>query len=600
MSKIRELPPDLVDKIAAGEVVERPASVVKELLENALDAGARRVEVTVEEGGLRLVRVTDDGEGMTPDELPLAVRSHATSKIRTVDDLFAIRSLGFRGEALASIAAVSHLRVASRPRDARGGAELRVSGGRMGEVAPAGLPPGTTIEAADLFFNVPARRAFVSTSRAELRAVTVEVRRQALARPEVTLRLVADGQAVIDAPATDEPRERLAQLLGRDLAEDLIAVPRAEEEAGTLRGYVSPCDRSRGDSQQQFFFLNGRTVRDPTLLSAVRQAYANLLPPRRHPTALLWLDVDPADVDVNVHPQKADVRFRRDREVFHLIVRAVRAALQRGGMVAELHLARRPTPALAAVAPAPRASRPAPSPWRSPQRRRRRGCRRVGAAGRPGAAPRPAGRRPRAAGPFPAGPPPLRPRGDAPGAAPPRPARAARADPLRGDPRAPRRRPAREPALPLPAGGRRRPAPARRARGAPGRPRGAGLRGGALRARRAGRPRRAAAPRRRARPRRARRAPRRARGARSARRGRRPPARHRRGARLQGGRQVRPGAHGRRGRGAPAPARRGEERPLLPARAAHRAHAHARRARPALRPAGARLISAGPPRAARR
>ncbi|MCO5166886.1 MAG: DNA mismatch repair endonuclease MutL [Planctomycetes bacterium] len=359
MTRIRELPPDLVDKIAAGEVVERPASVVKELLENALDAGARRVEVAVEEGGLRLVRVTDDGDGMTPDELPLAVRSHATSKIRTVDDLFAIRSLGFRGEALASIAAVSHLRVASRPRDARAGAELRVAGGRLTDVVPAGLPPGTTIEAADLFFNVPARRAFVSTSRAELRAVTVEVRRQALARPEVTLRLVADGQVVIDAPATDEPRERLAQLLGRDLAEDLIAVPRAEEEAGTLRGYVSPCDRSRGDSQQQFFFLNGRTVRDPTLLSAVRQAYANLLPPRRHPTALLWLDVDPADVDVNVHPQKADVRFRRDREVFHLIVRAVRAALQRGGMVAELHLARRPAPALAAAPGAPRPAAPA-------------------------------------------------------------------------------------------------------------------------------------------------------------------------------------------------------------------------------------------------
>ncbi len=342
MSKIQELPPDLVDKIAAGEVVERPASVVKELLENALDAGARRVEVAVEEGGLRLVRVTDDGEGMTPDDLPLAVRSHATSKIRTVDDLFAIGTLGFRGEALASIAAVSHLRVASRPRGADGGAELRVAGGAMGEVRPAGLPPGTTIEMADLFYNVPARRAFVSTSRAELRAVTAEVRRQALARHDVSLRLVADGQAVIDAPATDEPRERLAQLLGRDLAEDLIAVPRVDDPAGQLRGYVSPCDRSRGDSQQQFFFLNGRAVRDPTLLSAVRQAYANLLPPRRHATALLWLDLDPADVDVNVHPQKADVRFKRDREVFHLIVRAVRSALQRGGLVAELHLARRP------------------------------------------------------------------------------------------------------------------------------------------------------------------------------------------------------------------------------------------------------------------
>jgi DNA mismatch repair protein MutL len=341
VSKIRELSPDLVDKIAAGEVVERPASVVKELLENSLDAGARRVEIAIEEGGLRLVRVTDDGEGMGPLDLPLAVRSHATSKIRTVDDLFTIRSLGFRGEALASIAAVSHLRVASRTRDVPGGVELRVDGGRVGEVTPAGLPPGTTIEVADLFYNVPARRAFVGTSRAELRAVTSEVRRQALARHDVTLRLVSDGQAVIDATASDEPRERLAQLLGRDLAEDLIAVPLVDDPAGRLRGYVSPCDRSRGDSQQQFFFINGRAVRDPTLLSSVRQAYANLLPPRRHPTALLWLDLDPADVDVNVHPQKAEVRFRQDREVFHLIVKAVRAALQKGGMVAQLHLPRR-------------------------------------------------------------------------------------------------------------------------------------------------------------------------------------------------------------------------------------------------------------------
>lgn len=349
MGKIRELPPDLVDKIAAGEVIERPASVVKELLENSLDAGARRIDVTIEEGGLRLIRVADDGEGIAPDDLPLAVKSHATSKVATLDDLFAIRTLGFRGEALASIGAVSRLRVASRPRGQEAGAELRVDGGRLGQVVPAGLPRGTCIEAADLFWNVPARRAFLGTVKGELRAVVGEVRRLALARTDVSFSVSSDGAPVLDAPGTDEPRERLAQLFGRELSDDLVAVPTTTEEAVTVRGYTSPVDRSRGDSQQQFFILNGRVLRDPTLLSAVRQSYANLLPPRRHPSAVLWLDVDPADVDVNVHPQKAEVRFRREREVFHALVRAVRAALHAGGLVAELPVIRRPLVAVGAA-----------------------------------------------------------------------------------------------------------------------------------------------------------------------------------------------------------------------------------------------------------
>ena len=341
MARIRELPQDLVDKIAAGEVIERPASVVKELLENALDAGARRIEVAIEEGGLRLVRITDDGDGIEPDELPLAIKSHATSKISTQDDLFAIRSLGFRGEALASIAAVSNLTIRSRARGREAGAELKVAGGRREPVTPAGVPQGTSIEVADLFWNIPARRAFVGAARAELRAVMVEVRRQALAASAVAFRVTSDGSVALDAPATDEPRERLAQLFGRDLAQDMVAVPITRDDAVAIRGYVTPVDRSRGDSQQQYFVLNGRCVRDPTLLAAVRQSYANLLPPRRHASAVLWLDLPPADVDVNVHPQKAEVRFRQDREVFHAVVRALRGALHRGGLVAELPLPRR-------------------------------------------------------------------------------------------------------------------------------------------------------------------------------------------------------------------------------------------------------------------
>ena len=338
--RILKLPPNLVNQIAAGEVIERPSSVVKELTENAIDAGASRVEITIEEGGTRLIRVADDGDGIVEADLHLAVCSHATSKIRETDDLFSIRSLGFRGEALASIAAVSHLEIASRRRGEGRGAELKVSGGEIGAVRPTGLPEGTTVEVCDLFFNIPARRAFLRTEGGEARAAIAEIKRQALARPDVAMRVVTDGKTVLEAAATDEPRERIAQLLGRDLGDDLLALATTEAAGMRLRGYVSPCDRSFGNSRQQFFFLNGRAIRDVTLLTAVRTAYADLLPPRRHPIALLWLDVDPEDVDVNVHPQKSEVRFRHDREVFRLVVKAIQETLQASGLVRELRLPR--------------------------------------------------------------------------------------------------------------------------------------------------------------------------------------------------------------------------------------------------------------------
>ncbi|MGE0713721.1 MAG: DNA mismatch repair endonuclease MutL [Planctomycetota bacterium] len=337
---IKRLPRRLVDKIAAGEVVERPASVIKELVENAIDAGARRIEVALEGGGARLIRVSDDGHGIPREELRLAVTSHATSKIEEADDLFRILSLGFRGEALASIGAVSHLRLASRPQD-EAGAELRVDGGVAGPLRALGLPRGTTVEVGDLFFNVPARREFLRSARGELRALVDEVRRQALCREEIGFRVTHEGKALLEAPATDEPRERIAQLLGRELAEDLLAIPRQEASGVSLRGYASPVDLSRGDSRQQLFFLNRRCVRDVTLLSAVKQAYANLLPPRRHPVVLLWIDLDPAAVDVNVHPQKAEVRFRAEREVFSRVVRGLQDALRAGGLVRELPLGSR-------------------------------------------------------------------------------------------------------------------------------------------------------------------------------------------------------------------------------------------------------------------
>ena len=370
MGKIQVLEEGLIDQIAAGEVVERPASLIKELVENSLDAGAKRVEIEIEGGGTRLVRITDDGEGISEEELPLAVHRHATSKLRSTEDLFAIQTFGFRGEALASIAAVSHLRLASRTREASMGAELRVDGGKIGPVRPAGIPPGTTIEVGDLFFNIPARRAFLKTERGEFQAILGEVRKAALGRHDVLFRVTHEGKTSLEAPAEDEPRARIAQLLGRELSEGLIALPTTHDEVGTIRGYITPCDRTRGDTTRQYFFLNGRPVRDKTLLAAVKSAYSNLIPPRRHPSLLIWLDLAPGDVDVNVHPQKSEVRFRQDRSVFHRVARAIKAALHEHGLVAEIRLPghRFSAPTLAPGANPPPPPRPASTLLPFPQR----------------------------------------------------------------------------------------------------------------------------------------------------------------------------------------------------------------------------------------
>jgi DNA mismatch repair protein MutL len=347
LPRIRELPPDLVDKIAAGEVVERPSSVVKELVENAVDAGAKRIAIVLEEGGRKLIRVTDDGHGIEPEQLLLAVKSHATSKLKAAEDLFAIQTLGFRGEALASIASVSQFRIASCARGARDGAELRVEGAVAAEVAPCGHPKGTSVEARSLFFNVPARRAFLKGARAELRHVEQEVERLALARFDLDLVLEHEGRTVLRAPPTDEPRERIAQIFSTELAESLVAVGPRSGRGVRLRGYASPLDRSRNDARQQLFFLNGRAVRDKVFLGALRAAYANLLPPRRQPSVFLWLEVPPDEVDVNVHPTKAEVRFLKASDVFALLQSALREAiLGAGAAPPPLSLPRGPLPVL--------------------------------------------------------------------------------------------------------------------------------------------------------------------------------------------------------------------------------------------------------------
>jgi len=330
MPRIRELPPQLVNQIAAGEVVERPASVVKELVENALDAGATRIEVEVEEGGVRLIRVRDDGSGIAADDLPRAVARHATSKIATLEDLERIATLGFRGEALPSIGSVAQLAITSRARDAGSGARLVGDGlGHYAPPAPAAHPVGTTVEVRDLFFSVPARRKFLRRVRTEYDHILDVVQRQALARPGVAFRLDHDGRSAFDLPAAtgpDERARRVGALLGAEFAESAFAL---ERELGGLRlsGFVARPTFSRSQPDLQYWFVNGRAVRDRTLGHAVRQAFDDVLFHGRHPAYALELELDPGRVDVNAHPQKHEVRFRDGRGVHDFVRQALMHAL---------------------------------------------------------------------------------------------------------------------------------------------------------------------------------------------------------------------------------------------------------------------------------
>ncbi|GAB4193636.1 MAG: DNA mismatch repair endonuclease MutL [Wenzhouxiangellaceae bacterium] len=315
---IRVLPPALINQIAAGEVIERPASVVKELLENSLDAGARRIEVHVEEGGSRLIRVRDDGLGLPQDELQLALTPHATSKITSLDDLECVASLGFRGEALASIASVSRLTLSSRQSGAEHAWEL--SGGDA-EARPAAGGEGTTVTVRDLFYNTPARRKFLRTPRTEFNHIDEMIKRLALARPQVSLQLVHDGKTVRDLPAADNAAamaRRLALVCGGDFVEATMEVDEQNSQLH-LHGWIAAPTYARGQADQQYFFVNGRLVRDRLLAQAVRQAYQDVLFHGRHPAYVLYLELDPAQVDVNVHPQKYEVRLRDSRAVFHFI-----------------------------------------------------------------------------------------------------------------------------------------------------------------------------------------------------------------------------------------------------------------------------------------
>jgi DNA mismatch repair protein MutL len=330
---IRQLSDTMINQIAAGEVIERPASVVKELVENAVDAGASRVEIATAGGGLALIRVTDDGAGIAEAELPLAIGRHCTSKL--TDDIHDIRSLGFRGEALASIGSVARLTIRSRMLDADSGAEISVEAGRVGAVKPAPANRGTLVEARDLFFATPARLKFMKGERAEATAITDVVRRMAIAFPDVRFTWSGPDRTTLDLPAQPGNEtgrlRRIEQVIGKDFAANSLPLA-AEREGVQLTGHISIPSYSRANALQQYLFVNGRPVRDKLLAGAIRGAYADVLARDRHPVAALFLALDPATVDVNVHPAKADVRFRDPGLVRGLIIGAIRQALAGAGI----------------------------------------------------------------------------------------------------------------------------------------------------------------------------------------------------------------------------------------------------------------------------
>jgi DNA mismatch repair protein MutL len=327
---VRRLDPLLIDRIAAGEVIERPAAAVKELVENALDAGAKRIDVAVELGGRALIRVIDDGHGMSAEDLDLAVERHATSKIPD-GDLTAIATLGFRGEALPSIAAVSRLEIRSRARGASDAFLLRVDEGAKRPVQPASQPEGTRIEARELFAATPARLKFLKSDRAESQAVGDIVRRLALANPDIGFSFASDVSASFDwtacGPGEAGRAARARQALGGEFADNCLSVA-AEREGVALHGFAGLPTYHRANAQAQYFFVNGRAVRDKLLAGALRAAYADYLPRERHPVVALFVECDPREVDVNVHPAKAEVRFRDGGLVRGLIIGALKLALE--------------------------------------------------------------------------------------------------------------------------------------------------------------------------------------------------------------------------------------------------------------------------------
>jgi DNA mismatch repair protein MutL len=333
--KINILPDEVASQIAAGEVVERPASVVKELLENAIDAGADRIVIRVEGAGRNLIEVSDNGSGIPASEISLAVARHATSKLHSAEDLFRIRTLGFRGEALASIGSVSRMTILSKQTADQVGARIVVEGGKILSSEAAGGVSGTSVQVRDLFFNTPARLKFLKRDLTEKQQIDNLVTRYALAYPEKSIHLEEDGKPVLRTSGNGDRREILAQLYGIDLARQLLEVIFAEDDL-SINGFISPISINRSNRKEITFFVNGRWVQDTALITALMKAYQSFLMVGRYPLSVLFLQIDPQDVDVNVHPAKAEVRFRQPDLIFTTVQRAVRRALMAYSAVPEL------------------------------------------------------------------------------------------------------------------------------------------------------------------------------------------------------------------------------------------------------------------------
>src|SRR5258705_4423642 len=331
MSKVRVLPDHVANQIAAGEVVERPASVAKELVENSIDAGATRIDIDIEAGGRRLLKFPDEGEGMVREDAFLAFDRHATSKIRGSDDLTAIATLGFRGEALASIASVAKVELTTRTEEAGAATRVTIEGGRMRDVQDAAHPRGTTIAVRDLFFNVPARRKFLRSEATETFHLTNLVTHYALAHPEIAFTFTNNGREVLRATSAQNLRERAYQIFGAEFLDNLLEVNGGHSQVARVSGYVSaPRDR-RTTRDSQYLFVNRRFVRDRLIGRALSEGYRSILPHGVYPAALLFLETPLEEVDVNVHPAKTEVRFRRAAAVADAVREAIRSSLASGG-----------------------------------------------------------------------------------------------------------------------------------------------------------------------------------------------------------------------------------------------------------------------------
>ena len=337
MGKINVLSFEVANLIAAGEVVDRPASAIKEMMENAIDAGASRITVEIQNGGVTFMRVSDNGHGMPPEDLPMAIRRHATSKISQAEDLDGIATLGFRGEALAAIAAVSRLRILSKTPDAALGAQMDVHCGEIVDIVERGCAVGTTVIAEDLFANVPARRKFLKRDVTEAMAVTANVEKIALSHPEISFRLIIDGNVKLETAGDGSLKSAVWSIFGKDFASRLIEVD-GEYEGITVKGYIGRPDNARPNRNYQNFFINSRYIKSKTASAALEQAFTSFVAPDKFPCCVLFIGLNPTRVDVNVHPAKLEVKFTNEKPVFESVYYAVRQALESNTARPELQI----------------------------------------------------------------------------------------------------------------------------------------------------------------------------------------------------------------------------------------------------------------------